>query len=232
MSQRLPLTILPFPRDLEGSQVFQPAEIAQMRSVWLANRDEALIRKHNVWICSIAHALCEMVRRGPAKRQLLELCATEADPKNLSVEVFSYTQLARRSHSLSIADDHAMREDDRDTTVQSALYRLTGQLRPLSYTDLKLREILKQSMGTLDLASWFVDGEGRHFRFCTRTDSSEPGHTDGYVVLHRSIRLCFYPEGMPMYLSLGIQRAAQRWDLLPLTALGSDAETVSVGGDD
>jgi hypothetical protein len=134
---------------------------------------------------------------------------------------------------MSVGDKQAMDEDDRDTTVLSALYRLTGQRRPLSYTDLKLRQILTASMGCLDLAGWFVDGEGRHFRFTVRTNYNEPGHTEGYDVLHRSVHLCYYPEGMPLGLRIGLARAAERWGLRRLTSLDSDdAATVEVGRDD
>ncbi len=232
-----PLTILPFPRDLEGSQVFSPTEISQLCVEHEKARAEDEIRKKNLWICRIAHALTERVKRGPYKKQLLDLVGKEPDARKLEVEVFRYTTLSPKNYEeLSAGDAQAMADDWRETSVQSGLYNLSGDTSPLSYSHLRLVQILNANTGCLDLASWFADGEGKYFRFCQRTlqeltvnvPGSEDG-TSGYYILTRAIYLCFYPRGIPLGQKVGIFRAKQRWGLQALKTLDdSDAETVAV----
>lgn len=223
------LTILPFPRDLEGSQVFSPGEISQLCCAHEAARAESDTRKNNIWICRIAHALTERVKHGPYKKELLDLVQKEPDARKLEVEVFRYTTLQpKRYGEISVEDAYAMQNDWHETSVQNGLYHLSGETGPLSYSRLRLVQILNANTGCLDLASWFCDGDGTHFRFAQRTlcDLTVDGNTGGYYVLTRAIYLCFYPRGIPLSMKVGILRAKQRWDLK--TLCDSDAETVAV----
>lgn len=220
-----PLTILPFPRDLEGSQVFSPAEISQLCCTHAATSEEAKNRQNNIWICRVAHSLCERVKHGPYKKQLLDLVSKEPDARKLEVEVFRYTTLQPKE-TLSIGVAQAMEDDWRETSVQEGLYRIAGYTGPLSYTRLRLVQVLNANTGCLDLASWFADGEGKFFRFCQRTLPDFTLQEDGYICVTRAIYLCFYPRGIPLGLKVGIFRATQRWGLQTLR--DEDAATVEV----
>jgi hypothetical protein len=196
--------------------VFTPADEAQMYNAFCKCRAEEKAKSLNAVIVGTVESLRAHVIMGNFKQKLIDLAASETNPRNLRVPVFEFTRTYLKrdasewlpEYGATVKDIAKVAEEDMRVWELPVPVRvpLTSEQR-----NTPLREVFHYQMYTLELLSHYMGG---NIVFCQEVDPTPvSNYYDIYEVRKARIMMCYHPWGLPLYRKLPLDAAKKRWAL-------------------